>query len=675
MRAFKPIVIVGALLLQMLPTFADVITNIMSPIASYQYPDTFSGEVLTNGGVMSSIVSYQYYEWPGSDILNLQYSPAVSYYYQLLDAPVLNIISTTRTPTTAESTPAYLISPPPPSPLMAYHGGIFTANLASVDPNQTTIVLAHGWIPLNPLTLNLTAIFTPNGIDDWPTTMAAELHAQNPAANIVAWNWKDAATSPLADPQQAGGQTPQQGMQLGQALLSVLGPNYSERIHFIGHSFGTLVNAYAANFLQGTNWGGTGEAVSPTPWPANNMLMTLFDEAEVGADIHFIPRRADLDALIGALKGQNGNLPSYYHPLPRQFAWAENYISEFGLPHANTANAILTVGSPANAPDPKSWFLDLGSYHEYPVVWYEPTIQTWNSAMGFVWPYLWSLDDPAFANKPVAGLVYEQADSSNPWHLTLTDWNNEVVSLITRLQAYGVGLGRSFVQFANNTLTANGTITTEAGLDLNAIDSIDWIFNLNTTAGGSGTLHVKPHPMGGPGGGGDSSNNPAYVWMQLLVPTNAVSMSFNYSIEGDWQSDSLAAAFNGTNVLLFAGNMIQTSVTFSSGSIDVSAFAGQTNEFFIGIVGGTSTNAQLTVENLAFSVSSPPLLQAQTGNGNLILSWPLLAANFSLQTTTNLAAPNSWVTLTNVPAIVNLQSTITNLVIGNLSFYRLIQSQ
>jgi hypothetical protein len=69
------------------------------------------------------------------------------------------------------------------------------------------------------------------------------------------------------------------------------------------------------------------------------------------------------------------------------------------------------------------------------------------------------------------------------------------------------------------------------------------------------------------------------------------------------------------------------------------------------------------------------LLQAQTGNGNLILSWPLLAANFSLQTTTNLAAPNSWVTLTNVPAIVNLQSTITNLVIGNLSFYRLIQSQ
>jgi len=159
--------------------------------------------------------------------------------------------------------------------------------------------------------------------------------------------------------------------------------------------------------------------------------------------------------------------------------------------------------------------------------------------------------------------------------------------------------------------------------------------------------------------------------MQLVVPANAVSMSFNYVIQGDWQSDSLAAAFNGTNVLLIAGNEIQTNVTFSSGAIDVSDFAGQTNEFFIGIVGGTSTNAQLTVENLAFAVSTPPLLQAQLSNGSLMLSWPMSSQNFSLQTTTNLADPDSWVALTNVPAIVNLQNAVTNPVSGGAVFYRL----
>src|ERR1035437_5628382 len=128
MRALKPIGIATVLLLQMLPAFADVITNIMSPIASYQYPDNFSSAVLTNGGIlspiasyqypnnfssesltnggvfssfvsyqylenfstaaltnggiMSPIVSYQYYEWPGSGILNLQSSPTVSYFWQ-----------------------------------------------------------------------------------------------------------------------------------------------------------------------------------------------------------------------------------------------------------------------------------------------------------------------------------------------------------------------------------------------------------------------------------------------------------------------------------------------------------------------------------------------------------------------------------------------------------------
>ena len=49
------------LLLQSLPTFADdVITNVMSPVVSYQYQDDFS-----SAGVLSPIVSYQYFDTPG----------------------------------------------------------------------------------------------------------------------------------------------------------------------------------------------------------------------------------------------------------------------------------------------------------------------------------------------------------------------------------------------------------------------------------------------------------------------------------------------------------------------------------------------------------------------------------------------------------------------------------
>ena len=108
MRFSRQLGIVAALLLHLLPTLGDdVITNAMSPIVSYQYPNDLSSEALTNGGVnspvvsyqyfnalnepgtalISPIVSYQYFEWPGDEVLRLWSSPRVSYFYPGNDGP------------------------------------------------------------------------------------------------------------------------------------------------------------------------------------------------------------------------------------------------------------------------------------------------------------------------------------------------------------------------------------------------------------------------------------------------------------------------------------------------------------------------------------------------------------------------------------------------------------
>src|ERR1051325_7163451 len=80
--SFRQIALVAALLLQQLSTFADdVITNVMSPVVSFQFPENLRSQVLMNGGVFSTGVSYQYFEWPGDGILGLSISPRVSYYY------------------------------------------------------------------------------------------------------------------------------------------------------------------------------------------------------------------------------------------------------------------------------------------------------------------------------------------------------------------------------------------------------------------------------------------------------------------------------------------------------------------------------------------------------------------------------------------------------------------
>lgn len=649
----------------------DVITNFMSPIVSYQRADDFASEALTNGGIESAIISYeyqedfgsaaltnggilspiasyQYYEWPGDGILNLQSSPIASYYYQFLDAPLLNIVSTTRTPTTAESTPAYPTSPPSTSQLMAFHGGIFTANLASVNPNQMTIVLTHGWIPgLGPLELT-------QGIQGWPTDMANALVSEgiNENANIVAWDWGSGATSIL--PGTAASHTPDQGSTLGQALLSALGANYTQPIHFVGHSLGTLVNAYAANYLHGDHWGAK-DPVSPTPWPANETHMTLFDEAEAATDIN------NFMTAIDTLAGWNGNpllpKPSYYHPLPIHFEWADNYISAFGLLHPDgvndpkAANVILNYSLPADAPDVSSWLSEMESFHGYPIGWYEETIQNDGaSAMGFRWSFEtggW------FSQAPALGSVYVQNSTGSQWDLSVSDLADGANLLNTRYQSYRDSLAYAITGETPNSVAANGNVSGET--IVGALPAFNaFILSLLTT----------PAP-----------NDPSYAWVQIFVPTGAVSMSFDYRIQGDWASDSLAAALNGTNVLSIPGGEIQTNLTFSSGAIDVSAFSGQTNELFIGILGTTSTNAQLTVENLTFSIASAPSLQAQASGDSLTVSWPMSAENFMLQATTNLADPSSWGVLTNVPVIVNLQNAVTNLIPGGVGFFRLIKTQ
>jgi hypothetical protein len=201
------------------------------------------------------------------------------------------------------------------------------------------------------------------------------------------------------------------------------------------------------------------------------------------------------------------------------------------------------------------------------------------------------------------------------------------------------------------------------------------VLNFFTSVSGGSLIQTSgAHPLGGPVPlGGSAGNTPAYAWIPLSIPSNAVSMSFDFMLQGNGNQDSFQAALQGTNILSLEASLIQTNVTLNSGLINVSQYAGTNVALFLGIVGGTSTNAQLTVSDIQFYSAALPALQAQVLSNKLIASWPLSAAGFTLQTSTNLTATNSWTTVTNVPAIVNLQNAVTNPVSGGMRFYRLKQ--
>jgi hypothetical protein len=166
-------------------------------------------------------------------------------------------------------------------------------------------------------------------------------------------------------------------------------------------------------------------------------------------------------------------------------------------------------------------------------------------------------------------------------------------------------------------------------------------------------------------------NSPAYVWITLSVPSNAVSMSFDFMLEGDGNQDSFQAALNNQNIFTLETVLIQTNVGMNSGMIGVSQYAGQQVELFLGIVGGTSTNVTATVGNIMFYSAAPPTLQIQLAGTNVVLSWPLWAANYSLETNDKLRMINSWAVVTNMPSIVNSQCTVTNQISSGSVFYRL----
>ena len=132
------------------------------------------------------------------------------------------------------------------SRLLVFDGNTFTDNLSLLARNKMLTVLTHGWNS-NPQV--------------WALPMAKAMKEKGITlnANIVVWDWQRAAV-PLT---LAVLRTPRQGIALGQALQSTaaFGLDYTQPVHFIGHSLGTLVNRFAVDYLRGAKQG-TGDLLN-----------------------------------------------------------------------------------------------------------------------------------------------------------------------------------------------------------------------------------------------------------------------------------------------------------------------------------------------------------------------------------------------------------------------------
>ncbi len=736
---------------------ADVITNVMSPVVSYQYFNDLGSEALTNGGVMSPVASYQYFDSLGTNV-TYQQSPQVSYFFnvpnggnaytltgRVLDAaggPVTGatvtaaVLETIQSSATTATDGSYQIpalpqgvyvfsaakagyarsrrvvsfeagsirqefrlvpvvtppvvqdagATPPPfltaapadlqgSRLEVFNGTQFVPDTTPtlLNPAKMTVVMAHGW---------------KSSPTEWALPLAVALKDKGVASqvNIVAWNWQPAAVAFLP-PEEA---TPKQGLALGQALYQKLGSGYATNLHFLGHSLGTLVNAAAANYLHG-HARGKQERASPA-WISSRTHMTLFDEAELA---RVVGKEVLFDIVGGFLQG-NGvrialaageTLAGWKTPVPVESAWVDSYISLVGIYHADALNVSLQKAIPLTA--------SFAEAHSYPQRWYSasvarPTVAPVGFRRTFEYRLLpegaQAVFPPAPGELPL-GDAYRQVDSATD-ELALEQLPNSrihellfpVVGVTAEIaadfvldgveagalkvgtvtvevvDAVGTSIGRAVDTVVNGTLNAGQRV-----IDLLNRPSLR--ISMQTGLGGLVGQQLRPADVG-------SGNTPAYIWLPVVVPTNAAAMAFDFTITGDGKQDSLVFGVNSSNLFALELKFVAEGETSTSRLIDVSAYAGATNDFFFGVVGGTSTNCAAQIQNIKFFTLALPQLAISQSSGTTTVSWSSTLTGFNLETSASLAPPN-WQPVTNSPTLYGGTMTVTNIPSERANFFRL----
>ena len=173
----------------------------------------------------------------------------------------LIVLPTNRLPITDETTPQ-LAASPDSSNLLAYDGGAFTANLASVNRNQPTIVLTHGWIPVGIELLGHV------GVAGWPQSKALRASLNRIPSAVVRSVWGDPTDESVGSFLSPSGLGQREGGALSENLGQVSFQHGINRlclslllgiIHAIGHSVQRLWRK-----LKG--WPGRYRVTSRTGW-------------------------------------------------------------------------------------------------------------------------------------------------------------------------------------------------------------------------------------------------------------------------------------------------------------------------------------------------------------------------------------------------------------------------
>lgn len=410
---------------------------------------------------------------------------------------------------------------------------------SGIDVSKPTIVLTHGWQP--------TGQENPDQyFNDLVTSLKQAASSGAIDANIVAWNWSQDAHDHFPS---AAAKTYLQGGGLGEALALSLtndqSQEYTQPIHFIGHSLGARVNKEAADtiHLNGLDW--------------RNTHVTILDSPDLG----------DMDR------------QPWQSSIPDQAAWIDNYISLVGELHPEAANVILREGMPISFFPGAGSIADAIEFHGYPVDWYSQSVTSPTlSDMG----HRWAFERDGLNGSPAPGTNFAQTVTLGDHELTLEH--------ISQTEAETILFGRAVLGIGQIGLLAVDPSKTIAGQGKVAVELVEKSRKFIGQA--EQTYHTLRFIL--------EEQSPAYVWVPTEVPEKAGWMSFELMFENVGSDDFLTVGIQDTLLFVLDGNQVQDGLLVNSGLLDISDFAGQEVELFFGLNSDDVVGGKMTIEGVTF---------------------------------------------------------------------------
>ncbi len=613
--------------------------------------------------------------------------------------PIIDINRLVASGAIREDPPTDLSDPKAPR-LKVFNGSQFVdfrlndpATVALLNPSKTTVILSHGWL---------------SNSDDWPRAAAQRISTRSGigAINIVAWEWRVQADTFLPSSDIAC----QQGELLGKALLqSSLQSGYNGHVHFIGHSMGTIVNATACDYVHGAFPRASMNPASHWQSAQTAPHMTLLDEAGIAPKLGISVTPASILMWDFARKGLVGLVPvranvTWNSPIPRQYSWIDNYISEVGRPHKEAVNVVLTKFStiPVIA-------------HGYSHRWYRDTISPAGMAppIGFDSSFeSGSIFPPNGVGRQPDSLWFENLATPDPLDLSYAPSSSPVDTINNFVLKPAEQTGNAILNGYGSTIKfvgniGGGVIYKTGNVVSSASEKIGLMWDaasdktadvLNSISPDNantdklteavlrlqlGTFSNQPQNIQSFRGIKTSSlnsNSPIdeqpHAWFTVDVPEDAGMMVFDFTVTGEPEEDKIACAVNDQNVFTLPAKFAPDGETVSTDLIDLSSYAGQTVELFFGLTGGTSTSCGLAIDGIRFVTIPLPQLAVSAIGDQIRLQWPAAATGWVPQRNPGLESEN-WedVTLPETVTAVGGVVTLERPRLPGKEFFRLRRAE